>query len=48
MFALAVAVVLLWATPRHLFDYSDTWQLVINTRYHYCKILDVRDFLIPF
>jgi hypothetical protein len=26
-----VAVVLIWATTGPLFDYSDTWQLVINT-----------------
>jgi low affinity Fe/Cu permease len=30
-FALAVAVVLIWAATGPLFGYSDTWQLVINT-----------------
>jgi len=30
-FTLAVAVVLIWATSGPLFNYSDTWQLVINT-----------------
>src|SRR5687767_6701952 len=30
-FAGAVAVILLWAALGPLFDYSDTWQLVINT-----------------
>ncbi|AKC68916.1 low affinity iron permease family protein [Pandoraea oxalativorans] len=30
-FVLAVALVLLWAVTGPLFDYSDTWQLVINT-----------------
>lgn len=28
---LAVLVVILWATTGPLFDFSDTWQLVINT-----------------
>ncbi len=30
-FALAVAVIIMWAATGPLFDYSDTWQLVINT-----------------
>lgn len=30
-FALAVGVVLLWAVTGPMFDYSETWQLVINT-----------------
>ena len=30
-FALAVAVILGWAVLGPLFDFSDTWQLVINT-----------------
>jgi low affinity Fe/Cu permease len=30
-FVLAVAVVLLWAVSGPVFDWSDTWQLVINT-----------------
>lgn len=30
-FALAVAVVLVWALTGPYFHYSDTWQLVINT-----------------
>ena len=30
-FALAAAVVLVWAITGPLFQYSDTWQLVINT-----------------
>ena len=30
-FLLAVAVVLLWVVTGPMFDYSDTWQLVINT-----------------
>ena len=30
-FAIAVAVVVLWAASGPLFHYSDTWQLVINT-----------------
>ena len=30
-FAIAVTVVVLWALTGPLFDYSDTWQLVINT-----------------
>lgn len=30
-FALACALVLLWAITGPLFDYSDTWQLIINT-----------------
>src|ERR1700758_529735 len=30
-FVLAIAVVLLWAVSGPIFDWSDTWQLVINT-----------------
>jgi len=30
-FGLAVAIVLIWAATGPMFDYSDTWQLVINT-----------------
>jgi low affinity Fe/Cu permease len=30
-FALAIAVVLLWAVSGPIFGWSDTWQLVINT-----------------
>ena len=30
-FAIAVTVIVLWALTGPLFDYSDTWQLVINT-----------------
>jgi low affinity Fe/Cu permease len=30
-FIVAVAVIVLWAATGPLFDYSDTWQLVINT-----------------
>jgi low affinity Fe/Cu permease len=30
-FALAVAVILLWAVTGPIFRFSDTWQLVINT-----------------
>ena len=30
-FLLAAAVVILWIVTGPLFDYSDTWQLVINT-----------------
>jgi len=30
-FILAVAVILAWALTGPLFDYSDTWQLAINT-----------------
>src|SRR5262245_3482073 len=30
-FCLAVAVILLWLATGPLFDYSDTWQLIINT-----------------
>jgi low affinity Fe/Cu permease len=30
-FAIAVSVVLLWAVSGPLFQFSDTWQLVINT-----------------
>ncbi|MEI6318970.1 MAG: low affinity iron permease family protein [Pseudomonadota bacterium] len=31
VFALAVAIILAWVATGPLFDYSDTWQLVINT-----------------
>jgi low affinity Fe/Cu permease len=30
-FFLAVGVILIWAATGHFFQYSDTWQLVINT-----------------
>jgi len=30
-FGLAVAIVVVWAATGPVFDYSDTWQLVINT-----------------
>jgi low affinity Fe/Cu permease len=30
-FGVAVAVIVIWAMTGPLFDYSDTWQLVINT-----------------
>ena len=30
-FVIAVAVILVWAVTGPMFDYSDTWQLVINT-----------------
>jgi low affinity Fe/Cu permease len=30
-FTLAVAVILVWAVSGKFFDFSDTWQLVINT-----------------
>jgi low affinity Fe/Cu permease len=30
-FAMACSVVLVWAVTGPLFNYSDTWQLVINT-----------------
>ena len=30
-FAAAVLIILLWATTGPIFDFSDTWQLVINT-----------------
>jgi low affinity Fe/Cu permease len=31
VFALALAIILAWVATGPLFDYSDTWQLVINT-----------------
>jgi low affinity Fe/Cu permease len=31
VFAGAIAIIVLWAVSGALFDYSDTWQLVINT-----------------
>ena len=31
VFALAVGIILAWMVTGPLFDYSDTWQLVINT-----------------
>jgi low affinity Fe/Cu permease len=30
-FAIAAAVIILWALTGPIFDYSDTWQLIINT-----------------
>jgi low affinity Fe/Cu permease len=31
VFAVAIAIIVVWATCGALFDFSDTWQLVINT-----------------
>lgn len=31
MFGLAILIIVVWAISGPLFDYSDTWQLVINT-----------------
>src|ERR1700759_4376568 len=31
VFMTAVAVIIVWAVTGPLFDYSDTWQLIINT-----------------
>lgn len=31
VFAMACGIILIWALSGPLFDYSDTWQLVINT-----------------
>jgi low affinity Fe/Cu permease len=31
VFSLAVGLIVVWLTTGPLFDYSDTWQLVINT-----------------
>jgi low affinity Fe/Cu permease len=31
MFVLAIITIVIWAATGHLFHYSDTWQLVINT-----------------
>jgi low affinity Fe/Cu permease len=31
VFVLALSIVLLWAVTGSYFDYSDTWQLIINT-----------------
>ena len=37
VFMLAVAIIIVWAVTGPLFDYSDTWQLIINTgtTHHY-------------
>jgi low affinity Fe/Cu permease len=31
VFVLAIAVIVIWALTGHAFNYSDTWQLIINT-----------------
>jgi low affinity Fe/Cu permease len=31
VFVIAIGVIIIWALSGHLFDYSDTWQLIINT-----------------
>ena len=31
VFAVAIAIIVVWAISGALFDFSDTWQLVINT-----------------
>jgi low affinity Fe/Cu permease len=30
-FVIAIAVIVVWALSGHVFHYSDTWQLIINT-----------------
>ncbi len=30
-FVIAIAVIVIWGVTGHLFNYSDTWQLIINT-----------------
>jgi len=30
-FVIAIVIIVLWATTGHIFNYSDTWQLIINT-----------------
>ncbi len=30
-FVIAIAVIVIWAATGHVFHYSDTWQLIINT-----------------
>lgn len=40
-FMIASAVVLVWAVSGPIFDYSDTWQLVINTGTTICTFLMV-------
>src|SRR3954466_9606253 len=30
-FVVAIAVIVIWAATGHAFNYSDTWQLIINT-----------------
>ena len=30
-FVIAISVIVVWAFTGHFFDYSDTWQLIINT-----------------
>ena len=30
-FIIAIAIIVIWAGTGHLFHYSDTWQLIINT-----------------
>ena len=31
VFVLAISIIAVWAATGHFFDYSDTWQLLINT-----------------
>ncbi len=30
-FVIAIVIIIIWAATGHLFHYSDTWQLIINT-----------------
>ncbi|MFN2475610.1 MAG: low affinity iron permease family protein [Chthoniobacterales bacterium] len=30
-FVIAIAIIVIWALTGHIFHYSDTWQLIINT-----------------
>ena len=30
-FVIALGIIAIWAATGHMFDYSDTWQLIINT-----------------
>ncbi len=31
VFVVAISVIVIWAVTGHIYDYSDTWQLLINT-----------------
>ncbi len=37
-FVIAIGIIVVWAGIGRIFNYSDTWQLIINHRHHHCDL----------
>ncbi len=37
-FVIAIGIIVVWAGTGRIFNYSDTWQLIINHRHHHCDL----------